>query len=168
MFGSDECATAHSYWSAMGSDDIADAILPCPYTDLDSFVSSAHLDTLGVFLENKLPAILSDDTCIKQSFYAACRKHGDAIELQDNIDWPTKFGFKECRQNRGNPQFWKPNANHALLDELVNFIEKLPFFEYTGKVTIIINKPGVPGVEHVDHRYQNTQTAHFCCLMLLL
>jgi hypothetical protein len=72
-------------------------------------------------------------------FAAAGRKHADAIELQDQtgfgdcLQWPAEYGFRECRERRGSAEFWRHNSNAKRLPQLVSFVDRLPFFESTGK-----------------------------------
>lgn len=147
---SDECGTALSYYSYTPAPPAPAGTQP--FTDLDSFLKQDVLDTLHADLTAQIGELLDDEDFINREFRAACRKHADAVELQDRVSWPEEYGFKECRQNRGNPIYWQPNYNRTRLGCLAKFVEDLPFFEYTGKVTIIMNQPGVPGIEHVDHR----------------
>ena len=122
-----------------------------PFTDLTSFVNADELRALDLYLaERDLFNFQAHEVCV---FAAACRKHGDAIELHTKTGWPDEYGFEECRRNRGNGEYWRPNANAARLPGLVAFVARLPFFERTGKVTIILSAAGSCGAEHVDHKF---------------
>jgi hypothetical protein len=139
------------------------ALPQCPITDLTSFVAAGELKDLGEYLavQNLFDFnAVSDFTTVKE-FPAAGRKHADAIELQDrggygdDETWPASFGFRECRGRRGSAEFWRHNANAAQLPVLVAFVDRLPFFESTGKVTIILSNAGDTGVEHCDHKFDD-------------
>ena len=133
---------------------------PAPMTVLTHFISDGELNRLGAYLStmNLFQAGEYDHGV----FAAAGRKHADSIELQDRsgggdegATWPSSFGFKECRQRRGSAEFWRHNENSIKLPELVSFVERLPFFTSTGKVTIILSAKGHQGVEHVDHKFDD-------------
>ena len=55
--------------------------------------------------------------------------HAGAIELQSKTDWPAHWGFRECRQHRGNPYYWRPNSNYDQLRVITDFVERLRMFE---------------------------------------
>ncbi|KAI2511145.1 hypothetical protein MHU86_3280 [Fragilaria crotonensis] len=132
------------------------AAAPCPYTDLTHFIAFGELHELGVYLaaQNLFDFAFTE-------FAAAGRRHADSIDLQtrtghgENIDWPAGFGFFECRANRGSAEYWRHNDNAARLPELVAFVDRLPFFESTGKVTIVLSQAGDRGAEHVDHKFDD-------------
>lgn len=86
---------------------------------------------------------------------AAGGKHANGVALQDCVGWPDGYEFKEDRLHRGNPYFWKDNGNKESLRDLAEFVDMLPFFCSVGKITIIHNEPGVPGMEHVDHKFED-------------
>ena len=73
------------------------------------------------------------------------------------MGWPKEYGFKEDRTHRGNPFFWQSNDNNRALHTLAHFVEHhlARFFSSTGKITIIYNQPGVEGMEHVDHKFED-------------
>lgn len=52
-------------------------------------------------------------------------------------------------------KIWVTNKNWDQLPGLTDFIESLPFFEYTTRIVIIHSKPGRSGVEHADHSFKN-------------
>jgi hypothetical protein len=94
-------------------------------------------------------------------FTANGYKHGDAIHLteRDTSGWCadtfTAFtgdeDFKVCRGHRGDAQTWRLHPTNArLLPGVVNFVQSLPFFVETGKISIIYNPPNTQGVEHCD------------------
>ena len=58
--------------------------------------------------------------------------------------------FKVCRAHRGDAKTWRLNPNARLLPGVVRFVKGLPFFEETGKISIICNPPNTAGVEHCD------------------
>ena len=134
-----------------------------PFVDLEPFLDSRELDALDASLRAAVDdggaapdggGASADGPAVWTEFRANCRKHADAIELQTRSRWPAHFEFEHCRRHRGNPHYWRPNANHAdaRFAALRGFVARLPFFEYTGKVTVIVNAPGDEGAEHVDHK----------------
>jgi Methyltransferase domain len=144
-----------------------------PITDVTHLVDAGELHALGLYLLEKLPSI-SNIT----DFDAAGRKHADSIVLQDltsygggpdddddddgnseaaTVGVPVEDDFRECRTHRGSPEFWRHNANAAQLPGLVSFVDRAlqPFFQSTGKVTIILSPKSAVGVEHVDHKFND-------------
>jgi hypothetical protein len=145
---------------------------PLPYTDLTSFIEPGKLVELGEYLAEQHLFDFDtdahpnndksggDQSYSIKNFNAAGRKHADAIELQDQtgygdeINWPFS-DFRDCRVRRGSAEYWRSNANAERLPGLVRFVDQLPFFQSTGKVTIILSKAGSEGMEHVDHKYND-------------
>ena len=133
---------------------------PAPITDLTHFIHDGELYRLGTYLSTM--NLFQAGEYDHREFAAAGRKHADSIELQDRsgggddgAKWPSSFGFKECRERRGSAEFWRHNDNSIRLPELVSFVERLPFFTSTGKVTIILSVGGSKGIEHVDHKFDD-------------
>lgn len=162
-----EMAQTHKFsvWNAAAADPAHSTstieparveVAACPFTDLTRFIAIGELHELGVYLaaQNLFDFSLTE-------FAAAGRRHADSIDLQtrtghgDNTEWPACHGFFECRANRGSAEFWRHNDNAARLPELVAFVDRLPFFESTGKVTIVLSQVGDQGAEHVDHKFDD-------------
>lgn len=128
----------------------------CPFTDLTRFIATGELEDLGIYLarKNLFAGSLTE-------FAAAGRRHADSIELQsrsgygNDAMWPEAYGFFECRANRGSAEFWRHNDNATWLPGLVTFVDRLPFFRSTGKITIVLSQIGDRGAEHVDHKFDN-------------
>lgn len=136
-----------------------------PFTDLTDFVKAGAIEELGEYLATK-PLFdfngKSDSTgFIRTDFSAAGRKHADEIKLHDrcgfgeDANWPEAFDFRDCRALRGSAEYWRHNRNAVLLPDLVTFVDNLPFFVQTGKITIILSPAGSHGVEHVDHKFED-------------
>lgn len=135
---------------------------PPPFTDLTEAVSGSDLDALDASLARAgvLGADWAGDREVSV-FAAESRKYGDALELRDRdtSTWcadafqprTAADDFKACRAHRGDPRTWRPNANAGLLPGVVDFASRLPFFEATGKIAVILNGAGEAGVEHADH-----------------
>lgn len=151
------------------SDSISNAHEECekvllPFTDLTSFISNGSIENLGYYLADQslFPSEGVDTSDFDRTVFAAAgRKHADEIKLQDRCGygddkaWPETFDFHDCRKLRGSAEHWRHNANADKLPGLVAFVDDLPFFKETGKVTIILSPAGVDGVEHVDHKFED-------------
>ena len=72
----------------------------------------------------------------------------------------TYLSPRQCRAHRGDPNTWRANGNSFLLPGVVEFIKRLPFFEQTGKVAIIINDANDTGVEHSDISLDDLGESH--------
>jgi hypothetical protein len=133
-----------------------------PYVDLTSYVSQEKLESLDTYLKSHLA--FGDKVYLESGeigvFTAKGYKHGDAIDLTDRdtsgwcADAFTAYtgheDFKVCRAHRGDAKTWRLNPNARLLPGVVSFVRSLPFFEQTGKISIICNAPNSQGVEHCD------------------
>ncbi|KAJ1458421.1 hypothetical protein M885DRAFT_512836 [Pelagophyceae sp. CCMP2097] len=147
----------------------AAAVSRPPFVDLTAFVDAASLAVLdaellrqGVGDPAAFAARGAGEVCV---FAAESQKYGDAIELcdRDTANWcgdafvseTPQDDFKQCRAHRGDPCTWRWNANARQLGGLKTFAQRLPFFDRTGKVAVIVNVAGDAGVEHVDHRLED-------------
>ena len=120
------------------------------YVSLDNFIDYEKLNDLNNYL-NQIN--IYNFNCV--NFVANNKKHGNAIQLTDTINWDPKFGFRESRLYRGNPHYNKLNENSVVLHKLTKFIYDLPFFEHIGCICIILNEPNVEGSEHCDHMFDD-------------
>lgn len=134
-----------------------------PYVDLTSFVDSAELEALDLYLREQGigPYFEQQHAEGRMSVFPADGlKYASAVELcdRDTSGWCLdvfhafngRDDFKQCRAHRGDPNTWRPNANSHVLPGVVDFVKRLPFFEATGKIAIIVNNPNDTGVEHSD------------------
>ena len=120
------------------------------YVSLDDFIDYEKLNDLNNYL-NQIN--IYNFNCV--NFVANNKKHGNAIQLTDTINWDSKFGFRESRLYRGNPHCNKLNENSVVLHKLTKFIYNLPFFKHIGCICIILNEPNVEGSEHCDHMFDD-------------
>lgn len=124
-------------------------------------MASGELHALGIYLKQQL----NSHTFVTVDFDAAGRKHADSIVLQDyqsgygddDATLAEPLDFRECRTRRGSPEFWRHNENAEKLPGLVSFVDRAlrPFFQSTGKVTILLSQAGDVGIEHVDHKFHD-------------
>jgi hypothetical protein len=140
-----------------------------PFCDLTRFVSAADLADLDAYLLGKgvlgplsgFGTSPEDGVADVSVFPADGLKYGDCLELCDRdtstwcgdafVSYSGADDFKQCRAHRGDPCTWRHNGNALRLPGVINFVRKLPFFEQTGKIAIILNAPDEPAVEHCDH-----------------
>lgn len=148
--------------------NVISGLASLPFTDLTDFLCAGELTALDEYLMAQClfdfgPRCAPWTGCVKEFDAGDVQKHADAIELHDLTDWGVhqtyngsdQSGFHRDRANRGNPQYWQPNGNSLRLPELVAFVARLPFFDYTGKVTLIINRAMHGGTEHSDHHFDD-------------
>jgi len=134
-----------------------------PFVDLTEFCSLQALEDVDEYLMKHLD-LSQGKVRLEEAevglFTAKGYKHADAIDLtdRDTSVWCQDAyrpyngaqDFKVCRGHRGDPQSWRRNVNARLLPGVIDFLENLPFFEQTGKISIICNQPNTKGVEHAD------------------
>ena len=143
------------------------APLPSPFLDLTSFVDAEELDALDRYITERVDMSsgkvkLADGDVAP--FIAEGGKYSDALELcdRDTSVWCQDVfaaysgmdDFVQDRAHRADPATWRPNYNgRVLLPGVLDFCaRKLPMLSRVGKVAIICNEAGYPGIEHVDHR----------------
>ena len=137
-----------------------------PFVDLTDFVPLEELQELDDYLKERL--VFSENEKVRLQggeiglFTAKGYKHADSIDLTDRdtsgwcADAFTPYSgnddFRVCRGHRGDPKTWRTrnNPNARELPGVIDFVQNLPFFDQTGKISIICNRPGSQGVEHSD------------------